>query len=305
LARERLAGNPQFVWKLERLGRERALIYKTLLLTGLRKREIASLTIGQLELDCPMPFVILHAADEKNRQGSTIPLRHDLVNDLRGWLSDTQNAAMARLGSKRPLFTVPEGLVRILDRDLKAAGINKCDERGRTLDVHALRYSFGTLLSKAGVAPRTAQAAMRHSKIELTMCTYTDPKLLDVAGALDSLPSLNLDASPSTVGNSMHARGSEDGMSLAPVPSLVRNPGDGGQIRSTAVISPVNGDPGASGRGSVRSSVRQSKNALPAERASKALSSGDDGDRTRNLRLAKPALSQLSYVPGTGPRQNQ
>ena len=25
--------------------------------------------------------------------------------------------------------------------------------------------------------------------------------------------------------------------------------------------------------------------------------SGDDGDRTRNLRLAKPALSQLSYVP--------
>jgi hypothetical protein len=29
-----------------------------------------------------MPFVILNAADEKNRQGSTIPLRHDLANDL-------------------------------------------------------------------------------------------------------------------------------------------------------------------------------------------------------------------------------
>jgi hypothetical protein len=26
--------------------------------------------------------------------------------------------------------------------------------------------------------------------------------------------------------------------------------------------------------------------------------SGDDRDRTGNLRLAKPALSQLSYVPG-------
>ncbi len=24
---------------------------------------------------------------------------------------------------------------------------------------------------------------------------------------------------------------------------------------------------------------------------------GDDGDRTRNLRLAKPSLSQLSYIP--------
>ena len=30
----------------------------------------------------------------------------------------------------------------------------------------------------------------------------------------------------------------------------------------------------------------------------KLYGSGDEGDRTLNLRLAKPALSQLSYVPG-------
>src|SRR5262245_22194452 len=29
------------------------------------------------------------------------------------------------------------------------------------------------------------------------------------------------------------------------------------------------------------------------------VSGGDSGARTRNLRLAKPALSQLSYIPGT------
>ena len=86
-----------------------------------------------------------------------------------------------------PLFTVPAGLVRILDRDLKAAGIPKRDERGRTVDVHAMRHTFGTLLSKGGVAPRTAQAAMRHSTIDLTMNVYTDPKLLDVAGAMEAL----------------------------------------------------------------------------------------------------------------------
>ena len=33
---------------------------------------------------------------------------------------------------------------------------------------------------------------MRHSKIDLTMTLYTDPRLLDVAGALDTLPSLPL-----------------------------------------------------------------------------------------------------------------
>jgi hypothetical protein len=31
-------------------------------------------------------------------------------------------------------------LVRILDRDLKAAGIPKTDDRGRTVDVHALQH---------------------------------------------------------------------------------------------------------------------------------------------------------------------
>ena len=47
---------------------------------------------------------------------------------------------------------------------------------------------FGTHLSKNGVAPRTAQAAMRHSSLDLTMNVYTDPMFLDVAGALEALP---------------------------------------------------------------------------------------------------------------------
>jgi hypothetical protein len=109
------------------------------------------------------------------------------------------------------LFNVPAGLIRILDRDLVAAGIarmvkhpkrdkwviNKRDDRGRTVDVHALRTTFGTHLSKGGVSLRSAQAAMRHSKPELTANVYTDPKLLDVAGALNALPALALKPSPS------------------------------------------------------------------------------------------------------------
>jgi len=59
---------------------------------------------------------------------------------------------------------------------------------GNGRDIHALRHTFGTHLSAAGVHPRTAMAAMRHSRIELTMNYYTDPVLLDVAGAMNSLP---------------------------------------------------------------------------------------------------------------------
>src|SRR4051794_27339978 len=206
---------PEVRARLELLGRERALIYKTLVLTGLRKGELSSLTVAQLRLDDAVPCLSLDAADEKNGEGNDIPLRDDLAADLRDWLADKlrrlQAEALesgapipARLPPDTPLFDVPSRLVKILDRDLVAAGIarrvkvngkwaiDKRDDRGRSLDVHALRTTFGTLLSKGGVAPRTAQAAMRHSDIKLTMGVYTDPRLLDVRGALDALPTLSL-----------------------------------------------------------------------------------------------------------------
>jgi len=226
-ARERLRDNPNLIAKLEHRGRERALIYKTLVLTGLRKGELASLRVRSLDLDSDPAFLTLNAADEKNREGNSLPLRSDLAAELRAWLADKasafQDAASdaptvlfdpqavnpskcvtgdfrgrngqscqdwTSLPAETPLFDVPAGLLRILNRDLRAAGIPKRDERGRTIDVHGLRTTFGTLLSKAGVHPRTAQSAMRHSDIGLTMNTYTDPKLLDVAGAVEALPAL-------------------------------------------------------------------------------------------------------------------
>lgn len=73
--------------RLERLGRERALIYKTLVPTRLRKGELASLTVGQLVLDASTPYLVPKAADEKNREGSTIRLRADPATDLREWLA--------------------------------------------------------------------------------------------------------------------------------------------------------------------------------------------------------------------------
>jgi len=104
-----------------------------------------------------------------------------------------------KLPVDEPLFSVPRNLINSFNLDLAAAGIPKEDERGRTLDLHALRHTFGTHLSKNGVAPRTAQAALRHSSLDLTMNVYTDPSLLDVARALEKLPELLLpDTAPGT-----------------------------------------------------------------------------------------------------------
>ena len=70
-------------------------------------------------------------------------------------------------GSKSPRGKLQSGLVRILNRDLAAADIPEVDKYGRSIDVHVLQHTFATLLSNSGVAPRIAQAVMRHSNLRL------------------------------------------------------------------------------------------------------------------------------------------
>ncbi|WP_246106110.1 tyrosine-type recombinase/integrase [Rosistilla ulvae] len=160
---------------------ERALIYKSLILTGLRSNELRTLRKNELSFG-DVPFVVLNSCNEKNRKGSTIPLRSDLAAELRQWCQDKQPGDL--------VFDVPTGLLRILNRDLEAAGIEKIDESDGRVHLHAMRHSTGTHLSAAGVSPRTAQAVMRHSRIELTMNTYTDERLLETSAAVEHLPDL-------------------------------------------------------------------------------------------------------------------
>jgi len=177
---------PETRAKLELLGRERALTYKTLVLTGLRLGELAALRVCDAALDGPRPHLILDAKNEKNREGSTIPLRLDLREDLAAWIGERGGDRM------EPLFAITQAALKVFNRDLRFAGIAKGDERGRTVCIHSLRHTFATMLSRGGVQPRIAQAAMRHSTIDLTMSVYTDPRLLDVEGALAVLPELPL-----------------------------------------------------------------------------------------------------------------
>ncbi|MCY3020196.1 MAG: tyrosine-type recombinase/integrase [Planctomycetota bacterium] len=181
---KKLGQDPERLEKLQLLGQERALFYLLAVSTGLRRKELVSLTVGRIHLDAvPRAYIDLSAKDAKSGKGASIPLRQDVVAELRAFF--TTRGAELPPGMK--LFRrAPR--IRVFDADLQAAGIGKTDPRGRVVDIHALRHTFGTHLSTAGVHPRTAMAAMRHSRIELTMNYYTDPVLLDVAGAVEALP---------------------------------------------------------------------------------------------------------------------
>ena len=111
------------VARLRRAGRERSLIYKTLVLTGLRVNELRTLTLGQLHLEPGAEFLQLDAADEKSGEGNAVPLRADLAADIRGWLADelareqanardAGKSLPAQLSADRTVFAVPMGYGR-------------------------------------------------------------------------------------------------------------------------------------------------------------------------------------------------
>lgn len=77
----------------------------------------------------------------------------------------------------------------MLRADLEAAGV-PVEVDGRIADFHALRVTFITGLSMAGVHPRTAMELARHGSIGLTMSTYTRLELHDTAAAIAKLPNL-------------------------------------------------------------------------------------------------------------------
>ena len=177
--------------RLKRVGRERALVYKFMMLTGLRRGEAASLTISTLCLDETNSYVQVEGKHAKSGRAATLPLRGDLADDLRKHIERSAGIHGGEVPPDAPLFDIDwRNLLRTFNLDLVAAGIPKRDAQGRTVDVHCLRHTFATLLARNGVSPGIAQKLMRHSDIRLTMNTYTHLELADTADAVAALPAI-------------------------------------------------------------------------------------------------------------------
>ncbi len=175
---------PGTIEKLKRLGETRRLVYRIAFGTGLRRSELGSIRVADVRFRSIPPKIVLDAANEKSRKGSELPLRADLARELGDFIERRGLAADDLVFGD---FPSP----RTFRRDLEAAGVALVDERGRIADFHCLRTSMGSHLAAAGVPVRTTQELMRHSTVELTMRHYSDAAILDLAGALNSLPGLD------------------------------------------------------------------------------------------------------------------
>ena len=175
----------QFCCKALR-GRERALVYKTAVYTGLRLGEIASLRPCHFELGRrPFPRLEIPGKSTKNGQQARLLLVPSFAVELAGWIRETGK------GSDDLLFHVPQASVRIMQLDLKLAGIPYHTSQGDA-DFHSLRMTSNVMLGQAGIQARIRQLFMRHTDIRLTMATYDDESFLDLESAVKAMEGLGL-----------------------------------------------------------------------------------------------------------------
>ena len=110
-------------------------------------------------------------------------MRADLVQSVKEWV------ALHHIQSHERIFRHDSpNLLHQFYKDLKAAGIERLGKDGRSIDVHSLRKTFGTMLARAGVPLTTTQRLMRHSTPILTAQLYIDVDPLDMMQALGQLP---------------------------------------------------------------------------------------------------------------------
>lgn len=188
-------------------GPDRVILYVVACYTGFRRNEIGSVTRGSFDFESSSPTLTVEAGYSKRKRRDVIPLREDFAKLISNWLDNRSDS-----NDDQPLFNVAgKRTAEMLRKDLGTARLGwlkesktnaECKQReessylcyqdgdGRYADFHALRKTFITNLSKAGVSPKLAQTLARHSDINLTMNTYTSLEINDQSAAVEDLPAI-------------------------------------------------------------------------------------------------------------------
>lgn len=188
-------------------GEERALLYIIACYTGFRRNEIGSVTPRSFDFASEPPTLTVQAANSKRRRVDVIPLRADFAQFVRQWMEGRRflhpDVPLLLIRGKHTAEMLRKDLARARDvwideaatptekaKREKSSFLAYVNAEGCVADFHALRQTFITNLSRAGVSPKMAQSLARHSDINLTMNVYTMVNVSDQAAAVESLPPL-------------------------------------------------------------------------------------------------------------------
>ncbi len=169
-------------------------LWRSFLETGARFGELTATRWA--DVDFETKTLRLRAVNTKSAKERMIPLRDELLDELRAVRPFHERVHRRSINPDDRLFLTPDGKPhytqsgntnRQLVRLLELAGIDREDSEGRRIDLHALRHTFATRLARNGVAQVQAAKILGHSDVRLTSSVYQHLETEDLRGAIDSL----------------------------------------------------------------------------------------------------------------------
>jgi integrase len=160
--------------------------------TGCRYGEARRLTWADVDLD--NRTLTLRAETTKARRARHLPIPPLLASALALLRSQRTTARGRAPTPAEAVFQSPEGrdlcaptnnAMRVFDRLLEAAGIERTDAHGRSLDIHALRHTTASRLARSGAPLAVTQRVLGHSDPKLTARVYTHLGAEDLRSAME------------------------------------------------------------------------------------------------------------------------
>lgn len=141
---------------------QRLLMYWVAIETGLRSKELRSLTRADIVVSGSEPHVLCSSSNTKNRKDAQQFISDELAKRLKKFVANKLPTA--------EVFIVGDetAMAEVLRDDCVEAGIKNTD----VLDFHCLRHTTGSWLAAAGIPLHEVQRIMRHSSITLTIDRY-------------------------------------------------------------------------------------------------------------------------------------
>jgi len=170
-----------------------APLFRFLLEAATRYGETVRVTWADLDLG--ERAVTLRAETTKAGRSRVIPIRADLARELAGLREIHVRVLGREVGQRDPVFRTPDGaawcaptnnVMRIFDRILGAAGIERINDQRRKLDIHSLRHTAASRYASRGVGLVHLQRLLGHKDPKLTAQVYTHLGIADLHAAIEA-----------------------------------------------------------------------------------------------------------------------
>lgn len=189
---------------------ERAVRYLLAAYAGLRDGEVCALTIADVVIDAPVPYLDVNKAigfrsptgyagvetPKSETSARKIPLHPTLEATLRWWIHD-RLPDISDIGNRPDslLFPSPKTgrawrprSAEWIREDLARLGLPIVGESGEPIEYHTLRHSFASWLEEAGVDEPTIGRLMGHAGKTVTRRRYIGNVMTKLQTAIFALP---------------------------------------------------------------------------------------------------------------------